>query len=112
MNLRYRTLLLAVLLVTPTVLADSPTGEGTDKTFMWRVQRGGATVYLLGSVHAMKEDAYPLPSAMETAFDSVEKLVFEIDLGQSRCWPREPWMEKTLSRRLLGRQRGPGSWSM
>jgi len=80
MNLRYRTLLLAVLLVTSPVLADSPTGEGADMTFMWRAQRGGATVYLLGSVHAMKEDSYPLPAVMETAFESVGKVVFEIDL--------------------------------
>ena len=80
MNLRYKTLFLSLLLVTPPVLADSPAGEGAEKTFMWRVQGPGATVYLLGSVHAMKEDSYPLPPAIETAFDSVEKLVFEVDL--------------------------------
>ncbi len=73
-------LALAIALLTPPVLADSPASEGADKTFMWRVGGDNATVYLLGSVHAMKEDSYPLPSAMETAFDSVDTVVFEVDL--------------------------------
>ncbi len=73
-------LALAIALLTPPAFADSPASEGADKTFMWRVKGGGATVYLLGSVHAMKKDSYPLPSAMETAFDSVDTVVFEVDL--------------------------------
>jgi len=72
--------MLAVLLLALPVSAAAAPGADQDTTFMWRVQRGGAVVYLLGSVHAMKEDAYPLPPAMETAFDSVEKIVFEVDL--------------------------------
>jgi len=80
MKLTHTVLALALLLISLPALAELPESKTDDKTFLWRMQRGGATVYLLGSVHAMKEDAYPLPSAMETAFDSVEKLVFEIDL--------------------------------
>ena len=73
-------LALAIALLTPPVLADSPASEGADKTFMWRVGGDNATVYLLGSVHAMKKDSYPLPSVIETAFDSVDTVVFEVDL--------------------------------
>ncbi len=71
-------LTLAVIL-TSVPMSASPE-PGADKTFMWRVQGGGATVYLLGSVHAMKKDSYPLPSVMETAFDVVDTVVFEVDL--------------------------------
>jgi uncharacterized protein YbaP (TraB family) len=47
---------------------------------MWRAERGGTTLYLLGSIHALKEDAYPLPSVIDDAFAEVEVAVFEIDL--------------------------------
>ena len=73
-------LMSAMLLLALPVSASPEPVVDEATTFMWRVQQEGATVYLLGSVHAMKEDAYPLPPAMETAFDSVEKLVFEVDL--------------------------------
>ena len=72
-------LALAMLLLVPPMSAQEPVADEA-MTFMWRAQRGGTTVYLLGSVHAMREDSYPLPPAMEAAFDSVEKLVFEVDL--------------------------------
>jgi len=72
-------LALAMLLLAPPMSAQELVADQA-RTSMWRVQRGGATVYLLGSVHAMKEDSYPLPPVMEAAFDSVEKLVFEVDL--------------------------------
>ena len=78
--IRQRVILaLAMLLLAPPMSAQEPVADEA-KSFMWRAQRGGATVYLLGSVHAMREDSYPLPPAMEAAFDSVEKLVFEVDL--------------------------------
>ena len=47
---------------------------------MWKVEKGETTLYLLGSIHALKEDAYPLPPAIEAAFDEAEVAVFEIDL--------------------------------
>jgi len=72
-------LALAMLLLVPPMSAQEPVADEA-MTFMWRAQRGGTTVFLLGSVHAMREDSYPLPPAMEAAFDSVEKLVFEVDL--------------------------------
>ena len=73
--------MLALLLLALPVSAAPEPGVDRGTTFLWRVQGRGATVYLLGSVHAMREDSYPLPPAMETAFDSVEKLVFEVDLN-------------------------------
>jgi hypothetical protein len=73
-------LTLVMLLLALPASAAPESGADQAATFMWRVQNGGARVYLLGSVHAMREKSYPLPPAMETAFDSVEKLVFEVDL--------------------------------
>jgi len=72
--------ILALLLLALPVSAAPEHGADQDATFLWRVRGDNATVYLLGSVHAMREESYPLPGAMETAFESVEKLVFEVDL--------------------------------
>lgn len=56
--------------------------ERSDRSFLWRVESPTTTVYLLGSVHLMKEDAYPLNPAIEKAYDDARVLVFEVDLDQ------------------------------
>jgi uncharacterized protein YbaP (TraB family) len=50
-------------------------------TCLWRVRSDTTTMYLLGSVHLMKSDAYPLPVVIETAFQASSRAVFEVDLG-------------------------------
>jgi uncharacterized protein YbaP (TraB family) len=56
--------------------------ERPDRSFLWRVESPSTTVYLLGSVHLMQADAYPLSPAIEDAFDGARVLVFEVDLDQ------------------------------
>lgn len=51
------------------------------RSFLWKVQSTGSTVYLLGSIHFMKEDVYPLNPAIETAFESSDKLVVEANIN-------------------------------
>ena len=105
-------LALAIALLTPPVLADSPASEGADKTFMWRVGGDNATVYLLGSVHAMKEDSYPLPSVIETAFDSVDTVVFEVDLDDLDSAAIQMLAAGTLDgEETLEAVVGPATWS-
>jgi uncharacterized protein YbaP (TraB family) len=53
------------------------------KHFLWKVEgAGGATAYLLGSLHVLSEDAYPLPAPIEKAFAESTTLVEEIDLDE------------------------------
>lgn len=47
---------------------------------MWEVRSGEATVYLFGSVHALKDDIYPLPQEIENAFNSSNFLCVEADV--------------------------------
>jgi len=47
---------------------------------LWRVSHGESTVYLLGSIHAVKPSFYPLPAAMDSAFKAADRVVFEVDL--------------------------------
>jgi uncharacterized protein YbaP (TraB family) len=82
MNLRHTALVVVFILVALPVLAESPQSEHGGKTFMWRVEKGETKLYLLGSIHALREDAYPLPQPIESAFDEVEVVVFEIDVKE------------------------------
>jgi len=76
----FKAVALFVLLLSLPAFAGTFNIGPSEKTFMWKVEKSGTTLYLLGSIHALKEDAYPLPSAIEAAFDEAEIAVFEINL--------------------------------
>jgi uncharacterized protein YbaP (TraB family) len=46
---------------------------------MWKVSNGKNTAYLLGSIHLVKPDFYPLAADIEKAFQKSDVLVLEID---------------------------------
>jgi len=50
------------------------------KTSLWKVHGKKNTVYLLGSVHVLSKDSYPLDPAIDRAFDESPNLVFEMNL--------------------------------
>ncbi len=52
----------------------------TGKHFLWSVETGDNTIYLLGSIHILKKSAYPLPHEFEDAYKKSDKVVFEADL--------------------------------
>jgi len=56
------------------------------KNFLWKVQSRSATVYLLGSIHFLKEDIYPLHKAIENAYESSNNLVVEANINKSASW--------------------------
>lgn len=72
-------LFLILLLSLAALPFSAPAQDG--KSFLWRVRTGTATVYLLGSVHFMKEDAYPLGSVIENAFAVSGTLAVEADIN-------------------------------
>lgn len=52
--------------------------------FVWKVTKDVKTVaYLVGSVHVLTKDVYPLPPVFERAFSETRTLVEEVDLGAS-----------------------------
>jgi len=63
--------------------AAGPAVEDSGRLPLWEVSRGGNTVYLLGSVHMLRPDAYPLDPALYEAFDAARVVAFEIDLGEA-----------------------------
>jgi uncharacterized protein YbaP (TraB family) len=73
--LRLFAFICGLLCVAADALADS------DAPFLWQVQGRKATHYLLGSVHLLPEDSAQLPTGIADAYDAVDGLVFETDLG-------------------------------
>lgn len=49
---------------------------------MRMAQKDGRTVYLMGTIHVGKPDLYPLPEAINKAFDASQALALEADLSK------------------------------
>lgn len=64
---------IAVLCLVPLV--------ATARSSVWTVEHAdGVALYLVGSVHVLRESDYPLPAEFETAYTGAGRLVFETDL--------------------------------
>jgi hypothetical protein len=68
------------------------TPAGAEKRSLWKIQSKNNVVYLMGSIHYLKPQSYPLDQAMEDAFKNSKKLVLEIDLES---------MEKEQGQKLI-----------
>ena len=75
------TFLLCAAIIAPVRAAD-PVKSTSVKHTAWRVQGTNCTVYLLGSVHVLKREHYPLPAVFENAFSNAHTVVFEVDVGE------------------------------
>ncbi len=54
-----------------------------EKRALWKVRSKNNVVYLLGSIHFLKPQSYPLDRAIEAAFNDAKKVIFEIDLEKA-----------------------------
>lgn len=54
-----------------------------DKNFLWRVSRDEKTIFLLGSIHYLRKENYPLNPAILSALDASKRLVLEVDLNRT-----------------------------
>ncbi len=53
------------------------------KSFLWKVQSKTNTVYVLGSIHYLKKEVYPLDEKIEKAFDQSNVLGVEANLDNT-----------------------------
>lgn len=91
------------------VLAYASLTHASSQPYLWQVQHQGAKVYLLGSIHALTADYYPLPKVYTQAFAQADRLAVELDpsaldgqrsarLIQSKMWlPQGNTLEPYLS---------------
>jgi uncharacterized protein len=56
--------------------------DAQEKTFLWRVSKYNQSIYLLGSIHYLRRENFPLHKSIIDAFDASKRLVFEIDLNR------------------------------
>jgi uncharacterized protein len=52
------------------------------KTFAWKATGKGGVVYLVGSIHLLSKDFYPLNPAIEAAYKDADLLVEEVDMAE------------------------------
>ena len=63
------------------ILLVSCVAHGDDEPAMiWIINGDTNNVYLLGSIHVLRESDHPLPEALEIIYDDAEQLVMEIDM--------------------------------
>jgi len=98
--------LLLILLLTNPVQA---------KNTLWQVRSGEHTLYLLGSLHVLKKDAYPLPPLMEEIYTASDAVVFETDMDEMDT----PAMQKKIvnygrlpAGKTLQQQLSPRTWQL
>jgi uncharacterized protein YbaP (TraB family) len=72
----------AASMVAAIAVAATPSAHAQSRNFLWKASRGQSVVYLVGSVHLLSRDYYPLSPALETAFKDTDLLVEELHLGQ------------------------------
>ena len=66
------------LLVIMLAVADAASA----RTFAWKVTGKGGAIYLVGSVHVLTPDFYPLDPALEAAYKDCNLLVEEVDMAE------------------------------
>jgi len=73
--------LLLVLLISTQLNALQNQQTVVQKHCLWEVQTATNKVFLLGSLHLLKSDAYPLAAAIDAAYRQSPIVVFETDIG-------------------------------
>ena len=74
------------------------------RTFAWKATGKGGVVYLIGSIHVMTPDFYPLNPALEAAFKEADLLVEEVDMAEM--------LDPAAQMRILSRGMLPGDQSL
>jgi uncharacterized protein YbaP (TraB family) len=72
--------------------AKSTAVQQTRQSCLWSIQSQSNTFYLLGSLHVLRQDAYPLAAAIAKAYADCRKIVFETDIAAMQ----EPAMQAKM----------------
>jgi uncharacterized protein YbaP (TraB family) len=75
-------LAVAVAMAAVAVASTAAQPRTATRSFMWKATRQQGAVYLVGSVHMLTKDFYPLAAAIEAGFKDSDLLVEEVDLAE------------------------------
>jgi uncharacterized protein YbaP (TraB family) len=62
------------------ILAPLTCADAGHPLSLWEVSGARNSVYLLGSIHLLREEDHPLPSAIYDAYDDADTLIMELDM--------------------------------
>jgi uncharacterized protein YbaP (TraB family) len=85
------------------------------RNFLWKAtSKSGGALYLVGSVHLLSQDSYPLSPALETAFKESDLLVEEADLGEMGANAQMQFLAKGMlqSTTSLDRVLSPATYAL
>ncbi len=80
-SIRFLVIFFVIVILSTFILIPNPLSQ-SKKNFLWKVQSKAATVYVLGSIHFLKKEMYPLNESIEKAFDQSDVLVVEANLNE------------------------------
>jgi uncharacterized protein len=61
--------------------ARNSTAKATEHHSLWKIEGKNAAVYLLGSIHVLRPEDYPLAEQIDKAFTNSETVAFETDVA-------------------------------
>jgi uncharacterized protein YbaP (TraB family) len=73
--------LLALAFLRPAAAQEKQAAPPRGLHCLWKVEGKTNSVYLMGSVHALKAENYPLPAPLESAFTNSQVVAFETDIS-------------------------------
>lgn len=105
---RFLPLFLILFLLDSSLYARSAVSQ-SQKTFLWKAQSKTGIVYVLGSLHLMKKESYPLNTKIENAFEQSNVLAVEANISdiakmdlqqlmQNAFYQRNETIERHVSR--------------
>ena len=62
------------------MLASTGAAAESHPLSMWQLNGASNRIYLLGSVHLLREQDYPIPSTIYTAYQDADTLIMELDM--------------------------------
>jgi len=74
-----RLLMFLLVLVLPGIAHSQVVGNGYNNSLIYKIQSDTNTVYILGSIHVLAEEYYPLTRSFSYAYYNSQKVIFEID---------------------------------
>ena len=69
-----------VLLIVLALATSTASAQSQHPLTLWAVDGEANTVFILGSVHLLREQDHPLPSMIDAAYEEAESIVMEIDM--------------------------------
>jgi uncharacterized protein YbaP (TraB family) len=84
-----------LILLSLSVLVQESVAQ-SKKTFLWKVQSKTNTVYVMGSIHYLRKEMYPLNEKIENAFEKSDHLVVEANINDAEKVDTQKLAESAL----------------